>query len=145
MTEALITKLGHASPLRVIARTSVNQYQKTRKPVREIANELNVDIVVEGTITQSGDRLRVTANLIQVSPEKHILGALIRSHLQRCTGAAKRDRRRNCRGDPGQAHTATAFAPGTQPSRQPRGAARLLEGALFSGGQKRPGGRPEEY
>jgi TolB-like protein len=72
MTEALITNLGQASPLRVIARTSVNQYLKTKKPVREIARELNVEVVVEGTIAQSGDRLRVTANLIQVSPEKHI-------------------------------------------------------------------------
>jgi len=72
MTEALITNLGRASPLRVIARTSVNQYEGTKKPIRVIARELNVDVVVEGTITQSGDRLRVTANLIQVSPEKHI-------------------------------------------------------------------------
>src|SRR5689334_9318681 len=72
MTEALITNLGQASPLRVIARTSVNQYQKTKKSIREIARELNADVLVEGTITQSGDRLRVTANLIQVSPERHI-------------------------------------------------------------------------
>lgn len=72
MTEALITNLGQASPIRVIARTSVNQYMKTRKPVQEIARELNVDVVVEGTIAQSGDRIRVTANLIQVSPERHI-------------------------------------------------------------------------
>jgi TolB-like protein len=72
MTEALITNLGQAGPLRVIARTSVNQYRRTKKPVREIARELNVDVVVEGTITHSGDRIRVTANLIQVSPERHI-------------------------------------------------------------------------
>jgi TolB-like protein/DNA-binding winged helix-turn-helix (wHTH) protein len=72
MTEALINDLGQASPLRVIARTSVNQYQKTKKPIQEIARELKVDVVVEGTIAQSGDRIRVTANLIQVSPEKHI-------------------------------------------------------------------------
>ena len=72
MTDALITNLGQASPLRVIARTSVNQYRRTNKSVREIARELMVDVLVEGTITQSGDRLRVTAKLIQVSPEKHI-------------------------------------------------------------------------
>src|SRR5205814_878809 len=72
MTEALITNLGQASPLRVIGRTSVKQYLRTRTPIREIARELNVDVVVEGTIAQSGDRIRVTANLIQVSPEKHI-------------------------------------------------------------------------
>jgi TolB-like protein/Tfp pilus assembly protein PilF len=72
MTEALITSLGESSPLRVIARTSVNQYLKTRKPIREVAQELGVDAIVEGTVSRAGDRLRVTANLIQVSPEKHI-------------------------------------------------------------------------
>ena len=72
MTEALITKLGESSPLRVIARTSVNQYLKTRKPIREVAQELGVDAIVEGTVSRAGDRLRVTANLIQVHPEKHI-------------------------------------------------------------------------
>lgn len=72
MTEALITNLGQAGTLRVIARTSVGQYEGTKKPVREIARELNVDVLVEGTVTTSGERIRVTANLIQVSPEKHI-------------------------------------------------------------------------
>src|SRR5258705_7341032 len=72
MTEALITNLGRASPLRVIARTSVNRYLKSHKAVQEIARELNVDLLLEGTIAQSRERLRVTANLIQVSPEKHI-------------------------------------------------------------------------
>jgi TolB-like protein/DNA-binding winged helix-turn-helix (wHTH) protein/Tfp pilus assembly protein PilF len=72
MTDALITYLGQASPLRVIARTSIGRYQRTKKSVQEIARELNVDVVVEGTIAQSGDRIRATANLIQVSPEKHI-------------------------------------------------------------------------
>ena len=72
MTEALITDLGQSSPLRVIARTSVNQYQRSKKPLHEIARELKVDLIVEGTIAQSGHRIRVTANLIQVSPEKHL-------------------------------------------------------------------------
>jgi TolB-like protein/DNA-binding winged helix-turn-helix (wHTH) protein/Flp pilus assembly protein TadD len=72
ITQALITGLGQASPLRVIARTSVNQYQKPKKSLQEIAEELKVDVVVEGTIAQSGNRIRVTASLIQVSPEKHL-------------------------------------------------------------------------
>ena len=72
MTEALITNLGQASPLRVIARTSVNHYQNTKKTVHEIARELKVDLLVEGLITQLHDGLRITANLIQVSPERHI-------------------------------------------------------------------------
>ncbi len=72
MTDLLITNLGRASPLRVIARSSIGQYQGTKRSVREIARELNVDVLVEGTVIQFGDRLRVTANLIQVSPEKHL-------------------------------------------------------------------------
>jgi len=72
MTEALITSLGESSPFRVIARTSVNRYLRTKKTIREIAQELAVDAVVEGTVSHSGDRVRVTANLIQVSPEQHI-------------------------------------------------------------------------
>jgi adenylate cyclase len=86
MTEALITDLGQASPLRVIARTSVNQYQKTKKPIQQIARELKVDVVVEGMIAQSGDRIRVTANLIQVSPEKHIWAHAYERNLRDALG-----------------------------------------------------------
>jgi TolB-like protein/DNA-binding winged helix-turn-helix (wHTH) protein/Flp pilus assembly protein TadD len=72
MTEALITDLGKVSALRVISRTSVMRYKDTKKPLPEIARELQVDALVEGTVARSGDRLRITANLIQASPEKHI-------------------------------------------------------------------------
>ena len=72
LTDALITDLGQSSPIRVIARASVTQYSKSRKAVQQIARELKVDVLVEGTIARSGNRLRVTANLIQVSPERHI-------------------------------------------------------------------------
>jgi len=72
MTEALITDLGKVSALRVISRTSVMRYKDTKKPLPEIARELQVDALVEGSVARSGDRLRITANLIQASPEKHI-------------------------------------------------------------------------
>jgi len=72
MTEALITDLGKVSALRVISRTSVVQYKGTRKPLPEIARELNVDGLVEGTVSRSGNHLRITANLLQASPEKHL-------------------------------------------------------------------------
>jgi TolB-like protein/DNA-binding winged helix-turn-helix (wHTH) protein len=72
MTEALITDLGKISALRVISRTSVVQYRGTRKPLPEIARELNVDGLVEGTVSRSGNHLRITANLLQASPEKHL-------------------------------------------------------------------------
>lgn len=72
MTEALITDLGKVGALRVISRTSVMRYKDTRKPLPEIARELQVDALVEGTVARSGDRLRITANLVQASPERHL-------------------------------------------------------------------------
>ena len=72
MTEALITDLGKISALRVISRTSVVQYKGTRKTVPEIARELNVDALIEGTVSRSGNRFRITANLVQANPEKHL-------------------------------------------------------------------------
>lgn len=71
MTEALTTDLGKISALRVISRTSALQYKGTKKPLREIARELNVDALVEGTVARSGSHLRITANLVQAFPEKH--------------------------------------------------------------------------
>ena len=72
MTEELTTDLGKISVLRVISRTSAMRYKDTKKPLREIARELNVDAVVEGTVARSGSHLRVTANLVQAFPEKHL-------------------------------------------------------------------------
>ena len=70
MTEALITELGKIGSLRVISRTSVLQYKGTKKPLPDIARELNVDAFIEGTVTRSGNHLRITANLLRASPEE---------------------------------------------------------------------------
>ena len=72
LTDALITDLAKLGPLRVTSRTSVMQYHGTRKRIREIGRELNVDAVVEGTVTRVGNRVRVTAQLIQVSTDMHL-------------------------------------------------------------------------
>lgn len=72
MTEALITDLGKIGQLRVISRTSVMRYKGTRKSLPEIARELEVDVLVEGTVARSGDRVRITAHLVQASPEEHL-------------------------------------------------------------------------
>jgi TolB-like protein/DNA-binding winged helix-turn-helix (wHTH) protein/Tfp pilus assembly protein PilF len=72
MTEALTTDLGKIGALRVISRTSVMQYKGAKKPLPEIARELNVDAVIEGTVARSGNHLRITANLVQASPERHL-------------------------------------------------------------------------
>jgi TolB-like protein/DNA-binding winged helix-turn-helix (wHTH) protein/Tfp pilus assembly protein PilF len=72
MTDELITDLAKISALRVLSRTSVMQYKKTKKPVPEIARELNVDAVLEGTVTRDQGRVRITAQLIRAAPEKHL-------------------------------------------------------------------------
>jgi TolB-like protein/DNA-binding winged helix-turn-helix (wHTH) protein/Tfp pilus assembly protein PilF len=72
MTEALITELGKTSIPRVISRQSVMQYKGSRKPLQEIARELNVVAVLEGTVLRSGDRVRVTVHLDRASPEAQL-------------------------------------------------------------------------
>lgn len=69
MTEALITELGRTSIPRVISRQSVMQYKGSKKPLQQIARELNVDAMLEGTMERSGDRVRVTVHLHRASPE----------------------------------------------------------------------------
>jgi TolB-like protein/DNA-binding winged helix-turn-helix (wHTH) protein/Flp pilus assembly protein TadD len=72
MTDELITDLAQIRALRVISRTSVMGYKGVRKPLPEIARELNVDAVVEGTVLRSGDQVRITAQLIQAPADKHL-------------------------------------------------------------------------
>ncbi len=72
MTEALITDLSKIKALRVISRTSVMQYKGVRKGLPQIAQELHVDAVVEGSVLRSGDRVRVTAQLIEAATDRHL-------------------------------------------------------------------------
>jgi TolB-like protein/DNA-binding winged helix-turn-helix (wHTH) protein/Tfp pilus assembly protein PilF len=72
MTDSLITDLAQIGSLKVISRTSSMQYKQTKKSLPEIARELNVDGIVEGTVQRSGDRVRITAQLIQGTTDKHL-------------------------------------------------------------------------
>lgn len=72
MTDELITDLAKVSALRVTSRTSVMRYKRTTKSLPEIARELNVDGIVEGSVTRSGDRVRITAQLLYASTDKHL-------------------------------------------------------------------------
>jgi tetratricopeptide (TPR) repeat protein len=82
MTEELIKCLGKVSALRVISRTSVMQFKRTRKALPQIGRELNVDAVVEGSVLRSGNRVRVTAQLIQTEPETHLWANSYENELQ---------------------------------------------------------------
>jgi TolB-like protein/DNA-binding winged helix-turn-helix (wHTH) protein/Flp pilus assembly protein TadD len=72
MTDELITDLAQISALRVISRTSVMVYKGARKPLPQIARELHVDAVVEGTVLRAGDQVRITAQLIDAFTDKHL-------------------------------------------------------------------------
>ncbi len=72
MTDELITDLAQIHALRVISRNSVMQYKGRHKPVQQIARELNVDAVIEGTVMRSDDRVRITAQLIQAPEDRHL-------------------------------------------------------------------------
>jgi TolB-like protein/DNA-binding winged helix-turn-helix (wHTH) protein/Tfp pilus assembly protein PilF len=72
MTDALTTNLAQIGSLRVISRTSAMQYRGTRKPLSDIAGELKVDAVVEGTVLRSGNRVRITAQLIEAIGDRHL-------------------------------------------------------------------------
>jgi serine/threonine protein kinase/tetratricopeptide (TPR) repeat protein len=72
MTETLITNLSKIDTLRVVSRTSAMQYKGTKKTLPEIAKELNVDGVVEGSVMRSGTRVRITAQLLEARTDRHV-------------------------------------------------------------------------
>jgi TolB-like protein/DNA-binding winged helix-turn-helix (wHTH) protein/tetratricopeptide (TPR) repeat protein len=72
MTDELITDLAKFGGLRVISHTSVERYKQTKRPLPEIARELGVDAVVEGTVMRSGERVRITAQLIDARSDRHL-------------------------------------------------------------------------
>jgi serine/threonine protein kinase/tetratricopeptide (TPR) repeat protein len=72
MTEALITDIAKIRTLRVTSRTSVMQYKGTKKRLSQIARELNVDVVVEGSVQRSGDRVKIVAQLIDARSDRNL-------------------------------------------------------------------------
>ncbi len=69
MTDALITELSQIKKLRVMSRTTVMQYKRTQKPLPQIAQELSVDAVVEGSVVRADSRVRISAKLVQTNME----------------------------------------------------------------------------
>ena len=75
MTDELITNLAQLSGVRVISRTSIMQYKDTKKTLPQIGRELNVDAVVEGSVVRSGNRVRITAQLVDAATDQHLWAA----------------------------------------------------------------------
>jgi TolB-like protein/tetratricopeptide (TPR) repeat protein len=82
MTEALIARLSSIHALRVISRTSAMQFKGTRKSVPAIGKELNVDAVIEGSVLRSGDKIRVTVQLIRAETDEHLWSGTYDRELQ---------------------------------------------------------------
>jgi TolB-like protein/DNA-binding winged helix-turn-helix (wHTH) protein/Flp pilus assembly protein TadD len=82
MTDAIIDQLARVRGLTVISRTSTMQYKRAHKPLPQIARELGVDTVVEGTILRSGKRIRVSAQLIDAATDKHLLSRTFEQDLE---------------------------------------------------------------
>lgn len=74
MTEVLTDDLSKIGALRVVSRTSAMRYKATKKPLADIARELNVDGVIEGSVQRSGNRVRITAELIDARTDQHLWG-----------------------------------------------------------------------
>lgn len=72
MTDELITDLAKVKALKVISRTSIMQYKGTKKPLPQIARELNVDAVIEGSVLREGGQVRISAQLIQAATDQHL-------------------------------------------------------------------------
>src|ERR1700674_1477229 len=82
MTEALIARLSAIHALRVISRTSAMQFKGTRKSLPAIGKELNVDAVIEGSVLRSGDKIRVTVQLIRANTDEHLWSGTYDRELQ---------------------------------------------------------------
>ncbi len=72
VTDDILTRLAQVSELHVISRTSVMQYKGTKKPIAQIAGELGVGTVLEGSVRRSGDRVRIVAQLIEATTDRHL-------------------------------------------------------------------------
>src|SRR5712664_1548875 len=90
MTDELIAHLAKIRTLRVISRTSSMEYKGTHKTLSQIARDLNVDAVVEGTVLRSGNQVRITAELVQTATDRHLWAETYESQLGDVLGLQSR-------------------------------------------------------
>lgn len=82
MTDALITNLARISALKVISKTSVMHYTGIDKTLPELAQELKVDAIVEGSVMRAGDDVRITVQLIEAATDRHLWAESYERHLK---------------------------------------------------------------
>jgi TolB-like protein/DNA-binding winged helix-turn-helix (wHTH) protein len=82
LTDSLITDLGQVGTLRVISRASVIQYKRGKTPLPQIARDLNVDAVVEGTVLRAGNRVRISVQLLDARADRHLWAQIYERDLE---------------------------------------------------------------
>ena len=115
MTDTLITNLAQIGSLKVISHTSTMQYKQTKKSLPEIARELNVDGIIEGSVQRSGNRVLITAQLVQGPTDKHLWANSYERDMQDVFLLE-----RDVAGDIAQQIRARVTAPGQAAPAQPR-------------------------
>ena len=108
MTDELITELARIPQLRVVSRTSAMQEKGTRKPLGQIARELQVDAVVEGSVLRSAGRVRITAQLIDARSDRHLWAQSFEGGARRYPHSAGRCRARHRLRNQVRAHAGNA-------------------------------------
>jgi serine/threonine-protein kinase len=124
MHDALITQMAQQQGLTVISRTSVMRYRHTDKSLADIARELNVDAVIEGSVQRSGNRVRVSANLVEAATERSLWAQSFERQGQDALGLQDELVRTMTQGimaKLGGAPAATAAAPRTSSRHRGRG------------------------
>ena len=91
MSDALITHLAGIRALRVISRQSTIRLKKSNKPMPELGRELGVDAIVEGTVLRTGNRVRISAQLVHAPTDWHLWSQEYRAGSERCHRVAGRD------------------------------------------------------
>jgi serine/threonine protein kinase len=144
MTDALITDLAQIGSLKVISRTSTLQYKQTKKTLPEIARELSVDGIVEGTVQRSGDHVRITAQLIHGPSDKHVWASSYERDVRDAL-AIERDVTQEIARQI-QAQVTTQYAASLQQSRpvNPKALEAYLQGNYHLNRQGRGGGDEEK-
>ncbi len=120
MTDALITDLAQIGSLRVISRTSAMHFKGSKETLPQIGRELNVDAVVEGTVTRGENRVRVTAQLVEASSDHHLWARSYERNLKDVLALQDEIAQRHHRANPRQADSQRAQSARTDSPRRPR-------------------------
>ncbi len=128
MTEDILTQLAKIRDLKVISRTSVMRYKGTQKPLREIAAELSVATVLEGSVRRAGDRVRIVGQLVDARTDQHLWAETYDREIKDCLRDPERSRPTDCHRPQGDSVPGGEEADRAEPDARPRRVRSVFEG-----------------